>query len=71
MFTLHLTFVCSCIVSINVNDDQQDATILAYLFIPNQLYMFRAMSSPIIRSTGLYLQLLILSTGIAAGWCHR
>ena len=26
-----------------VNDDQQDATILAYFFIPNQLYMFRAM----------------------------
>jgi len=38
-------------VSIIVNDDQQDATILAYLFIPNQLYMFLAMSSPIIRST--------------------
>ena len=37
--------------SIIVNDDQQDATILDYLFIPNQLYMFRAMSSPIIRST--------------------
>jgi len=34
-----------------VNDDQQDATILVYLFIPNQLYMFRAMSSPIIRGT--------------------
>ena len=34
-----------------VNDDQQDATILAYLFVPNQLYMFRTMSSPIIRST--------------------
>jgi len=33
---------------------------LAYLFIPNQLYMFRAMTSPIIRSTWLYLQLLIL-----------
>jgi hypothetical protein len=31
-----------------VNDDQQDATILAYLFIPNQLYMFRAMYSPIV-----------------------
>jgi len=43
---------------------------LAYLFIPNQLYMFRAMSSPIIRSTWLYLQDLILSTGIAVGWCH-
>jgi len=34
-----------------VNDDQQVATILAYLFIPNQFYIFRAMSSPIIRST--------------------
>jgi hypothetical protein len=34
-----------------INEYQQDATILAYLFIPNQLYMFRAMSSPIIRST--------------------
>ena len=38
-----------------VNGDQQDATILAYLFIPNQLYTFRAMSSPIIRSTWQYL----------------
>jgi len=45
-----------------VNDDQQDATILAYLFIPNELYMFRAVSLPIIRSTWLYLQLLIIST---------
>ena len=53
-----------------VNDDQKDANILAYLFIPNQLYIFRAMSSPVIRSTWLYLQHLILSTGIAAGWCH-
>ena len=53
-----------------VNGGQQDANILAYLFIPNQLYVFRAMSSPIIRSTRLYLQLLILSTNIAAGWCH-
>jgi hypothetical protein len=30
---------------------------LAYLFIPNQLYMFRAMTSPIIRSTWLYFNL--------------
>ena len=43
--------MCSCIASIIANDNQQDATILVYLFIPNQLYMFRAMSSPIIRST--------------------
>ena len=49
--TLCLTSVCLCIVSIIVNDDQKYATILAYLFIPNQRYMFRAMSSPIIRST--------------------
>ena len=42
----YLTFVYPCIVSAIVNDDQQDATILAYLFISNQLYMFRAMSSP-------------------------
>ena len=33
----NLTFVCPCIFCIIVNDDQQDATILAYLFIPNQL----------------------------------
>ena len=62
----NLTFVCPCIVIIIANDDQQDTNILAYLFIPNQLYMFRAMSSPIIRSTWLYLQHLILSTDIAA-----
>ena len=63
--------ICVYITNLIVNDDQQDATILSYLFIPNQLYMFRAMSSPIVRSTSLYLQHLILSTGIAAGWCHR
>jgi len=58
------------VISIIVNRDQQDATILAYLFIPNHLYMSRTMSSPIIRSNWLYLQLLILSTDIAAGCCH-
>ena len=46
-----MTFVCPCIVSVIVIDDQQDATILVYLLIPNQLYMFRAMFSQIIRST--------------------
>ena len=49
--TFYVTFVCPCIANEIVNDDQQDATIFAYLFIPNQLYMFRAMSLPIIRST--------------------
>ena len=65
-----LTSVYPRVIGIIVNDDQQDATILAYLFIPNQLYTFRAMTSPIISSTWLHLQLLILSTDIAAGWCH-
>jgi len=31
-----------------VNADQQDTKILTYLFIPNLLYMFRKISSPII-----------------------
>jgi len=43
-----LMFVCPCIVSIIVIDDQQDENFwFIYLFIPNQLYMFRAMFSPI------------------------
>ena len=67
---MDLTLVCPCIFSTIANDDQQNATILVYLFIPNQLYVFRAMSSPIIRKIWLYLQLLILSNDIAAGWCH-
>ena len=49
--SINMTFVCPCIASIIVNDDQKDATILVYLLIPNQLYMFRAMSWPIVRST--------------------
>ena len=48
---LSTAFVAGESQAVIVNDDQEDATILAYLFIPNQLYMFRAMSSPIIRST--------------------
>jgi len=31
--------------------------------------MFRAMFSPIIRSTRLYLQYLVVLTQVAAGWC--
>jgi len=44
------SYKTSCNIVV-INDDQQDATVLAYLFIPNQLYMFRAMSSPIVGST--------------------
>jgi len=67
---IHMTFLCPFIISIIVIDDKKYATILVYLFIPNQLYMFRAIFSPIIRSTWLYLQILVLSTDIAAGRCH-
>ena len=45
------TTIIYYLFNIIANDYQQDATILAYLFIPNQLYIFRAMSSPIITST--------------------
>ena len=54
--TWYLTSVCLSIVSIIEIDNQKDVTILVDLFIPNQLYMLRAMFSPIVRSTWLYLQ---------------
>jgi len=31
--------------------------------------MFRAMFSPIVRSTWLYLQYLVVFTQVAVGWC--
>jgi hypothetical protein len=37
--------------------------------IPSRLYMFRAMFSPIINGTWLYLQYLVVFTQVAAGWC--
>ena len=37
--------------------------------IPSQLYMFRAMFSPIIRSTWRYLQYLVVFPQVAASWC--
>ena len=40
-----------------------------HFIIASQLYMFRAMLSPIIRSTCLYLQYLVVFTQVAAGWC--
>jgi len=39
--------------------------------IPGQLYMFRRMFSPIIRSTWLYLQYLVVFTQVAVGWCLK
>jgi len=59
-----MTFVCPCIFSIIVSDEQLDANILVYLFIPNKLCMFRMMYSFTIMSTWLYLERLILSTRV-------
>jgi hypothetical protein len=36
------------------------------IYFSRQLYMFRAMFSPIIRSTGLYLQYVVVFTQVAA-----
>jgi hypothetical protein len=41
---------------------------LTYFIFLCQLYMFRAMFSPIIRSTRLYLQHLVVFTQVATGW---
>ena len=43
---------------------------IGLFIIPSQLYMFRAIFSPIIRSTWLYLQHLVIYTNVVAGWCH-
>jgi len=63
-----LTFVFPCIFSVITIDNQQDATILIYLLLISSTCFGRCFS-PIIRSSSLYLQLLVLSTDVAAGWC--
>jgi hypothetical protein len=45
-----LMFMCPCITSVIINDNQQYA-IINDLFIPSLLYMFRAIPSPIIKRT--------------------
>jgi hypothetical protein len=43
---------------------------IAQFIIPSQLYVFRAIFLPIIWSTLLYSQHLVVFTHVAAGWCH-
>jgi len=52
---------------ININS-QLDATITKFIANYNQLNMFRAIISPILRTTRLCLQLVILCTGDVACW---
>jgi len=40
-------------------NNQLDATVMVFINDPNQLNMFRAMISPILRSTRLCLQLVV------------
>jgi len=61
--------MCPCVTSIIINHYQRVATILD-LFISKLLYMFQAVLPLIIRCTGLYLQLRVLSNNIAAGLYH-
>jgi len=42
----------------NINN-QLDSTITVFIINPNQLNTFRAMISPILRSTRLFLQLVV------------
>jgi len=42
-----------------------------WFIIPSQLCMFRAIFSPLIRSTWLYLQHLVVFTQVAAGLCLK
>ena len=70
IYFIILRLVCPFIVSIIRNRWPTRCNFLVYLFAPNQLYMFSATLSPIIRSPWLYLQLLIQSTYVAVGRYH-
>ena len=65
-----LIFLCPCVISTIRYWWPTRRKFLVYFVVPNQLYIFRGMFSPIIRSTWLYLQHLIQSTHVAAGRCH-
>jgi hypothetical protein len=58
---LNLTFICSCIVSISLKYNQEDAKFSRYIYFYKLLYMFQAVSPLIIRSTKLYIQRQVLS----------
>jgi len=54
----------------NINS-QLDATVTKFIDNYNQLNMFRAIISPILRTTRLYLQLVVQRTDDAACRQHR
>jgi len=57
--TSFLTFICPCIASISLKYNQQDAMFSRSIYFHKLLYMFQAVPPPIIRSTKLYILLLL------------
>jgi hypothetical protein len=58
--------VWPCIAIISLKCNQQDATFSGSIYFYKLLYMFQAVSLPIIRSTKLYIQRQVLSNQY---WC--
>jgi len=56
-----LTFMNPCIASISLKYDQQDAAFSRPIYFYKLLYIFQAVSLPIIRSTKQYVQRQVLS----------
>jgi len=56
-----LNSICPCIASISLKYNQQDATFPRSIYFYKLLYIFQAVSPPIIRSTKLYIQCRVLS----------
>jgi len=56
-----LTFICPCLASISVKYNQQEATFSQSIYFYKLFYMFQEVSSPINRSTKLYIQSQVLS----------
>jgi hypothetical protein len=56
-----LMLVCPCIASVSLKYNQQDATFSRSIYLYKLLYMFQAVSLPIIRSTKLYIQCQVFS----------
>jgi len=68
---IRLTFMNPCtVIYKQLRKQPIRCKFTGYFIIPSQLYIFRAMFSPIVRSTWLCLQHLVVFTNVVAGWCH-
>jgi len=60
-FLLNLTFICPCIGSISLKNNQQDAALSRSIYFYKLLYIFQAVPPSIVRSIKLYIQRQALS----------